>query len=61
MQFQSAILKLHEIHINLCYAPDIKGFYPEFLANPNMNSNTFNSYLSTYIERDILHIPIVRK
>lgn len=39
----------------------IRGFYPEFLINLNMNANTwFNSYLSTYIERDIRHIAYVQ-
>jgi predicted AAA+ superfamily ATPase len=39
----------------------IQGFYPEFLVNPDMNANIwFNSYLNTYIERDIRHITYVQ-
>jgi predicted AAA+ superfamily ATPase len=35
----------------------IRGFYPEFWVNPNLNPNTwYGSYLSTYVERDVRSI-----
>lgn len=39
----------------------IKGFYPEFFVNSELDPNIwFNSYLTTYIERDIRHISYVQ-
>jgi predicted AAA+ superfamily ATPase len=40
-----------------CAEQTIKGFYPEFFAQPNVDINLwYSSYLTTYLERDVRNL-----
>lgn len=43
-----------------CFSQILKGFYPEFLINPDLDPNLWHgSYISTYLERDVRKIRFI--
>lgn len=46
--------KPYTMSIRTLYSTIVRGFYPELIVNPNLDSNTFYSdYVDTYINRDV--------